>query len=96
MLLYIVQTYSRDHWTYALQTVQVDVRGTTRRTLLLEYLLVNTWTYEVAFGWIARRRPQDVCPFGWTSTTLPGELLVALSYKYPLPLHSSSLVFRCP
>jgi hypothetical protein len=42
MLLYIVQTYSRDHWTYALQTVQVDVRGITGRTLLLEYPLVNT------------------------------------------------------
>jgi hypothetical protein len=24
---------------------QADIRGTSRRTLLFEYLLVNTWTY---------------------------------------------------
>jgi hypothetical protein len=39
---------------YALQTVQVDVRGTTRHTLLFEYPLVNTWTYEVAFGLLGK------------------------------------------
>jgi hypothetical protein len=42
MLLSVVQTYGGDHWTYALQTVQVDVRGTTKRTLLFEYPLDNT------------------------------------------------------
>jgi hypothetical protein len=35
-----------DHRTYALQTVLADVRGTTGRTLLFEYPLDNTWTYE--------------------------------------------------
>jgi hypothetical protein len=34
---------------FSLQIVQVDVHGTTKRTLLFEYLLVNAWTYEVAF-----------------------------------------------
>jgi hypothetical protein len=31
---------------YTLQTVQADVRETTGRTLLFEYLMDNTWTYE--------------------------------------------------
>jgi hypothetical protein len=35
---------------YTLQIVQADVRRTTGRTLLFEYSLVNTWTYEAAFG----------------------------------------------
>jgi hypothetical protein len=43
-LLSVVQTYEGDHQTYALQTVHVDVRGTTGRTLLFEYPLDNTWT----------------------------------------------------
>ena len=38
-----------DHRAYALQIVQADIRGTTRRTLLLEYPLVNTWPYETPF-----------------------------------------------
>jgi hypothetical protein len=41
-LLSVVQTYSGDHQTYALQTVQADVHETTRRTLLFEYPLFNT------------------------------------------------------
>ena len=39
-----------DHWAYALQIVQADIRGTTGFTLLLEYPLDNTWTYETPFG----------------------------------------------
>jgi hypothetical protein len=31
-----------DYWTYALQTIQVAVRGTTGYTLLFEYPLDNT------------------------------------------------------
>jgi hypothetical protein len=66
MLLFVVRTYdggpldvrstSRtsgrtwDHWTYTLQTVLVDVYGTTGRTLLFEYPLDNTWTYETPYG----------------------------------------------
>jgi hypothetical protein len=50
MLLFIVPMYEGDNWTYALQTVQVDVRGTIGRTLLFEYPRVKTWMYEVAFG----------------------------------------------
>jgi hypothetical protein len=42
MLLSVVRTYEGDHQTYALQTVQANVRGTTRCTLLFEYPLVNT------------------------------------------------------
>jgi hypothetical protein len=37
-----------DHQTYALQTVYADVRGTNGHTLLFEYPLDNTWTYEEA------------------------------------------------
>jgi hypothetical protein len=48
-LLFVMQMYRGDHWTYALQTIHVDVRGTTERMLLFEYPLVNTWTYEAAF-----------------------------------------------
>jgi hypothetical protein len=33
-LLSVVQTNGRDHQTYALQTVQADICGTTERTLL--------------------------------------------------------------
>jgi hypothetical protein len=47
-MLSIMQTYKGDYRTYALQTVQVDVRETTGHTLLFEYLLDNTWMYEVA------------------------------------------------
>jgi hypothetical protein len=47
MLLSVVRTYEGDHLTYALQTIQVDVHKTTERTLLFEYPLNNTWTYEV-------------------------------------------------
>jgi hypothetical protein len=39
-----------DHQTYALQIVPVDVRGTTEHTLLFEYPLDNTWTYETPSG----------------------------------------------
>jgi hypothetical protein len=35
---------------YALQTVPVDVHGTTGCTLLFEYPLGNTWTYKTLFG----------------------------------------------
>jgi hypothetical protein len=34
MLLFVVQMYVEDHRTYALQTVQANVSGTTRCTLL--------------------------------------------------------------
>jgi hypothetical protein len=34
---------------YALQTIQVDVRGTTGHMLLFEYHLGNTWAYETPF-----------------------------------------------
>jgi hypothetical protein len=47
-LLSVVQMYGGDHRTYALQTVQTDIRGTTEHTLLFEYPLDNTWTYEAA------------------------------------------------
>jgi hypothetical protein len=39
-----------NHRMYALQTVPTDVHGTTRRTLLFEYPLDNTWMYETPFG----------------------------------------------
>jgi hypothetical protein len=39
-----------DDRTYALQTVPADVRGTIGRTLLFEYPLNNTWTYETPSG----------------------------------------------
>jgi hypothetical protein len=48
MLLSVVRTYGGDHRTYALQTVQVDVRGIIGRMLLFEYPLDNTWTYKAA------------------------------------------------
>jgi hypothetical protein len=48
MLLSVVQMYRGDHRIYALQTVEADIRGTTRRTLLFEYPLDNTWMYEAA------------------------------------------------
>jgi hypothetical protein len=49
MLLSIMQMYGGvDHQMYALQTVQADIRETNGRTLLFEYPLDNTWTYEVA------------------------------------------------
>jgi hypothetical protein len=42
------------HRTDALQTVQVDIHETIGHTLLFEYPLVNTWTYEVAFGSLSK------------------------------------------
>jgi hypothetical protein len=45
-LLSGVRMYGGDHRTYALQTVDADVRRNTGRTLLFEYPLDNTWTYE--------------------------------------------------
>jgi hypothetical protein len=48
MLLSVVQTYGGDHRTYALQTIQADVRGIIGCMLLLEYPLDNTWMYEAA------------------------------------------------
>jgi hypothetical protein len=34
---------------YTLQIIAADVCGTTGRTLLFEYPLDNTWTYEIPF-----------------------------------------------
>jgi hypothetical protein len=42
------RTYREDHRIYALQTVQADICETIRHTLLFEYPLINTWTYEAA------------------------------------------------
>jgi hypothetical protein len=57
-----------DHRTYALQTVLVDVRGTTGRTLIFEYPLDNTWTYETFFG--------PLCKNQWTYARVVGRLQV--------------------
>jgi hypothetical protein len=39
---------------YALQTILVDVHGTTGCTILFEYPLGNTWMYETLFGPLCR------------------------------------------
>jgi hypothetical protein len=39
---------------YALQTLPADVHGTTGRTLLFEYPLGNTWTYETLCGLLCK------------------------------------------
>jgi hypothetical protein len=48
MLLSVVRMYGGDHRMYSLQTIHVDIHGTTRHTLLFRYPLDNTWTYNVA------------------------------------------------
>jgi hypothetical protein len=65
--VYSMDVYE-DHRTYALKTVQADVHGTTRRTLLFEYPLVNTWTYKAALDRWAKTTEctplwSDVCYF---------------------------------
>jgi hypothetical protein len=50
-LLFVMWMYGGgggDHRMYALQTIHVDVHGTTGRMLLFEYPMDNTWTYEAA------------------------------------------------
>ena len=50
MLLSVVQTKGQGPPGVRSAIVQADVRGTTGRTLLLEYPLDNTWTYEAPLG----------------------------------------------
>jgi hypothetical protein len=50
MLLSIVRTYDGGPPDVRSTNSTPDVRGTTRRTLLFEYPLCNTWTYEAPFG----------------------------------------------
>jgi hypothetical protein len=61
---------------YALQTILADVRGTTKRMLLFEYPLDNTWTYETAF------EPLDV-------RLLAGRPLLSRPINRALPPHIS-------
>jgi hypothetical protein len=62
---------------YALQTVLADVQGTTRHTLLFEYPLDNTCTYEIAFEPLGQE-PADVHP-------LAGRLLLSGPINRALP-----------
>jgi hypothetical protein len=77
MLLSVVQTYEGDHRTYALQTIQADVRGIIGCMLLLEYPLDNTWTYEAAIEPLGKNNQTytpwlDVhCFSGPINSTLP-------------------------
>jgi hypothetical protein len=47
---------------YALQTVHADICETTRRMLLFEYPLDNTWMYKVAIKQLGKK-PLDVRPW---------------------------------
>jgi hypothetical protein len=49
MLLSVVRTYARGPPDVRSTNRMADVRGTTGRTLLFEYPLDNTWTYETTF-----------------------------------------------
>jgi hypothetical protein len=81
------RTYERDHRTYALQTVQADVRGTTGCTLLFEYPLVNTWTYEAVIELLGKNHRtyapwSDVrCFYGPINTLYPLHVL----HKFQTP-----------
>jgi hypothetical protein len=59
-----------EHWTYALQTVLADVRGTTGHTLLFEYPLDNTWTYETPLNHWAKTTGRPLL-FGPINKALP-------------------------
>jgi hypothetical protein len=88
MLLSVVQTYREDHRTYALQTIQADIRETTGRTLLFEYLLINTWTYEAAIETLGKNHRTyapwlDVrCFSGPINTPYP----LRVFHKFQMPL----------
>jgi hypothetical protein len=62
---------------YVLQTVQVDVLGTTGHMLLFEYPLVNTWTFEKAIESLDKNHrtyapwPDVRCFSGPINSTLP-------------------------
>jgi hypothetical protein len=49
-LLSVVRTYDGGPPDVCSVNSTLDVRGTTGRTLLFEYPLGNTWTYETPFG----------------------------------------------
>jgi hypothetical protein len=76
---------------YALQTVQADVHGTTRRTLLFEYPLDNTWTYEATIEPLGKNHPMyapwlDVhCFSGPINSTLPPSCYSHFPYAPRLP-----------
>jgi hypothetical protein len=93
----VVRTYGGDHRTYALQTVQVDIRGTTKHTLLFEYSLVNTWTYEVAFGPLGKNHrtyaPLAGRPLFFGPINTPYPLRVLHKFQTPLDYLSVSRVF---
>jgi hypothetical protein len=90
-LLSVVRTLGGDHRTYALQTVQADVCGTTRRTLLFEYPLDNTWMYEAAIEplgkshWTYAPWPDVCCFSGLINSTLPSSYFSPFSYVPRLP-----------
>jgi hypothetical protein len=50
MLLSVVRTYDGGPPDVRSANSTPDVRGTIGRTLLFEYPLGNTWTYETPFG----------------------------------------------
>jgi hypothetical protein len=50
MLLSVLRMYDGGPPNVRSANSTLDVRGTTRRTLLFVYTLGNTWTYETPFG----------------------------------------------
>jgi hypothetical protein len=82
---------------YALQTVHVDVRGTTRCTLLFEYPLDNTWTYEAAIEPLDKNHrtyaswPDVRCFFGHINSTLP----LRVSHNFHTPPGCQSVSREC-
>jgi hypothetical protein len=49
-LLSAVRMYEENHQMYALQIVQQTYVGSPDIRYFLEYPVVNTWMYEIAFG----------------------------------------------
>jgi hypothetical protein len=86
MLLFVVRAYEGDNRTYALQTVQVDIHGTTECTLLFEYPLDNTWTYEAAIEPLGKNHltyalwPDVRCFSGPINSTLPPSYFAQLQH----------------
>jgi hypothetical protein len=76
-----------DHWMYALQAVQADIRGTTGHMLLFEYILVNTWMFKAVFGPLGKNH-QTYAPLvghpllsGPINTPYP--FMFCISYRRP-------------
>jgi hypothetical protein len=75
---------------YALQIVQEDVCGTTRRTLIFEYPLDNTWTYKAAIEPLGKNHRMSAI-FGPINSTLPPSCYSHFPYAPRLPKCSQSV-----